>query len=272
MVRVITWNVNSIRKRIVQLCSVLSEYEVDVAMLQEIKCTNDQFPLDELSAMGYTCCINGQKSRNGVAILSKIPVLKTESYSLFDRIEDKRSAGSYSFEEARYVECSLDFQGKDIRVVSVYVPNGMEVETDTFRYKLYFLECLKDRLLSITNSNDLLIAGGDFNVAPENIDVYDYKHMDGKLCFHIDERSKFRELTNNGLIDAYRAFVGEEKQEFSWWNYREGAWQNNKGMRIDGILTSPQVADLMQDCAIVSKVRGTESPSDHAFVMCDIAC
>ena len=271
MIRVITWNVNSIRKRIEQLCGLLSEYNVDVALLQEIKCTNDQFPMDELKAMGYECCINGQKSRNGVAILSRIPVLKVESYNLFYGIENERSAGSYSHEESRYIECSLDFQGINVRVISVYVPNGMEVETDTFDYKLYFLECLKHRLLDITSSHDYLVVGGDFNVAPENIDVHDPKHMDGRLCFHIDERNKFRELTNGVLIDAYRTYVGEEKQEFSWWNYREGAWQNNRGMRIDGILLSPQMSDMMQGCSIVSKIRGVESPSDHAFVMCDLS-
>ncbi|KDB55892.1 exodeoxyribonuclease III [Anaplasma phagocytophilum str. MRK] len=271
MIRVITWNVNSIRKRIEHLCSVLSEHSIDVAMLQEIKCTNEQFPFVELEALGYKCYVHGQKSRNGVAIISKLPVVEVVSYSVLDEGKELESAGSYSSEESRYIECTLECTGnKKIRVVSVYVPNGQEIESETFFYKLKFLEHLKDRLLNIMKTEDFLIAGGDFNVAPEEIDVHDPKALDGRLCFHILERAKFREILNNGIVDIFRTFVGIDRKEFSWWNYREGGWQNNRGLRIDALLSSPQIADKVLDCSILSKVRGWNTPSDHAPVMGDI--
>ncbi|KKA00860.1 exodeoxyribonuclease III family protein [Anaplasma phagocytophilum str. CR1007] len=119
-------------------------------------------------------------------------------------------------------------------------------------------------------TEDFLIAGGDFNVAPEEIDVHDPKALDGRLCFHILERAKFREILNNGIVDIFRTFVGIDRKEFSWWNYREGGWQNNRGLRIDALLSSPQIADKVLDCSILSKVRGWDTPSDHAPVMGDI--
>ena len=270
MVRIITWNVNSIRKRIEHLCSVLSENDIDIALLQEIKCTDEQFPNEQLESIGYSCLVNGQKSRNGVAIISRLPMSEVITRSVFNEKEEIKSAGSYTSDEARYLECSVGFRGRSLRIASVYVPNGQEVGTDTFEYKLHFLECLKARLLGILETDDLLIVGGDYNVAPEKIDVYDHKLLEGRLCFHIRERAKLRGILNCGLVDVFRTVVGEEKQEFSWWNYREGAWQNNKGLRIDGFIASPHVSDTVQDCSIISEVRGWESPSDHAPVMCKL--
>ncbi|MFV9839222.1 MAG: exodeoxyribonuclease III [Aaplasma endosymbiont of Hyalomma asiaticum] len=268
MFRIITWNVNSVRKRIEHLCNVLSSNDIDVALLQEIKCTDEQFPFEQLKSIGYSCLVNGQKSRNGVAIISRIPVTGVTARSVFGGESDVKCAGSYAKDESRYLECSMNFYGKTLRIISVYVPNGQEVDTDTFEYKLHFLDCLRVRLLSILETDSLLIMGGDYNVAPESIDVYDDKLLDGRLCFHVRERAKLREIFNCGFIDIFRTVAGEEKQEFSWWNYREGAWQNNRGMRIDGFISSPHVADMVQECSIMSKVRGWDSPSDHAPVMC----
>ncbi|MGN7678652.1 MAG: exodeoxyribonuclease III [Anaplasma sp.] len=270
-IRVLTWNVNSVRKRILHLCTVLEEHKVDIAMLQEIKCVNDDFPYAELEALGYTCYVHGQKSRNGVAILSKFPVIGEVSTTVFDveEMDFLPSTGGYSTEEARYIECLVDCVGTQVRAVSVYVPNGQEVNTATFDYKLNFLRRLKGKLKHLLVTEDVLIAGGDYNVAPDAIDVYDPRLLEGKLCFHPEERARFHEILHSGLMDAFRVFH-EDKQEFSWWNYREGAWQQNRGMRIDHLLLSPQATDRLLDCSILSKVRDFESPSDHAPVICSL--
>ncbi|MCU7611660.1 exodeoxyribonuclease III [Anaplasma capra] len=272
MIKVLTWNVNSIRKRVTHLCSVLSDYNVDVALLQETKCTNDQFPIMELEALGYKCYIHGQKSRNGVAILSKYPVVGETRDTLFDAESagTMQDAGSYSAAEARYLECLIDFRGIKVKILSVYVPNGQEVDTETFDYKLDFLQLLKSRLLKLLAMEDLVIVGGDYNVAPEDIDVYDAKLLHEKLCFHPKERAKFREILHSGFTDAFRV-LHENKQEFSWWNYREGAWQRNRGMRIDHILLSPRATDGLAECSILSEIRGLDSPSDHAPVICSLS-
>ncbi|MEH0831425.1 exodeoxyribonuclease III [Anaplasma bovis] len=271
--RVLTWNVNSIRKRLDHLCDLLSSRSVDVAMLQEIKCTTEQFPEDELKSMGYTCRILGQKSRNGVAIVSRLPIVGEGISNLFSDGEKLEFSNSiYSPEESRYLECVVRCEeGVDIRIASVYVPNGNEVKSGSFYYKLNFLEKLKLRLKEILKTEDLLVVGGDYNVAPENIDVYDSKLLDGKLCFHLEERAKLREILNTtAVVDAFRSYNGDEKRAFSWWNYREGAWNNDKGMRIDAILLSMRLADRITNSQILSNVRALDSPSDHAPVVCDI--
>ncbi|WP_447582046.1 exodeoxyribonuclease III [Anaplasma marginale] len=270
MIRILTWNVNSIRKRVAHLCSVLTEHRVDIALLQETKCTDDQFPLAELEDLGYRCYIHGQKSRNGVAILSKYPIVGELCNTVFDAEEEigtVQDTGSYSVTEARYLECLVDYQDVKVRVASVYVPNGQEVDTETFVYKLNFLRCLKARLLKLLAREDWLVIGGDYNVAPDDIDVYDAQALDGKLCFHPKERAGLREILHLGFTDAFR-ILHEGKQEFSWWNYREGSWQRNRGMRIDHLLLSPNAVDKLVECSILSSVRGLESPSDHAPVMC----
>ncbi|MGN7661568.1 MAG: exodeoxyribonuclease III [Anaplasma sp.] len=270
-IKVLTWNVNSVRKRISHLCGVLQEYEIDIAMLQEIKCVNNDFPTAELEALGYTCCVHGQKSRNGVAILSKFPMIGEVSTTVFDveEIGFLPATGGYSAKEARYLECLVDCAGTQVRAISVYVPNGQEVNTETFDYKLKFLQRLKEKLKHLLVTEDVLVAGGDYNVAPDAMDVYDPRLLEGKLCFHPEERARFHEILHSGLMDAFRT-VREDKQEFSWWNYREGSWQQNRGMRIDHLLLSPQAADRLLDCSILSKVRDFESPSDHAPVICSL--
>ncbi len=159
MIRILTWNVNSVRKRVAHLCSVLTEHHVDIALLQETKCTDDQFPLAELEDLGYKCYIHGQKSRNGVAILSKYPIVGELCNTVFDAEEEigtVQDTGSYSVTEARYLECLVDYQDVKVRVASVYVPNGQEVDTETFVYKLNFLRCLKARLAKITCTGGLV--------------------------------------------------------------------------------------------------------------------
>ncbi|ACZ49285.1 exodeoxyribonuclease 3 [Anaplasma centrale str. Israel] len=270
MIRILTWNVNSIRKRVDHLRSVLSEHRIDIALLQETKCTDDQFPLAELESLGYKCYIHGQKSRNGVAILSKYPIIGEVCNTIFDSAEGISAAqdtGSYSVTEARYLECLVDCREVKIRVASVYVPNGQEVDTETFVYKLNFLRSLKARMLKLLEGEEWIVVGGDYNVAPECMDVYDAQALDGKLCFHPEERARLRAILYSGFTDAFRVLHGG-KQEFSWWNYREGSWQRNRGMRIDHILLSPNAVDRLVKCDILSSIRGLESPSDHAPVVC----
>ena len=256
MVKITTWNVNSIRQRINTLTYWLEQDQVDIILLQELKCTNDQFPYQELEDLGYNLAIHGQKTYNGVAILSKFP------------IEDVINIlpGEEKDIQARYIECVISLPDNAIRVSSVYVPNGQEVGSKAFEYKMNFFDRLYEYFRSLLDYEEMTFLGGDYNVAPENIDVYDPVKLDGKIGFHQSERAKFRKLCNLGFYDAFR-LSNSNKQEFSWWDYRSKGWQNGRGMRIDNILLSPQAADKLSSCTILTNMRGQEKPSDHVPVV-----
>lgn len=255
MLTVSTWNVNSIRQRLGLLVDWLAKDQIDVVLLQELKCTKDQFPYSELEELGYNIVVNGQKAYNGVAILSKMP------------IEDCVMVlpGDDEDEQARYIECVVSVSGLAIRVSSIYVPNGREIHSLSFKYKMNFYERMYRHFDSLLKYEELMVLGGDYNVAPEEIDVYDPEKLDGRIGFHLEERGKFRQLLNLGLYDAFRA-LNSDKKEFSWWDYRSKGWKCNRGMRIDNILLSPQALDKATSCSILSPMRDLEKPSDHAPV------
>ncbi|WP_339048096.1 exodeoxyribonuclease III [Candidatus Mesenet endosymbiont of Phosphuga atrata] len=256
MLKIATWNVNSIRKRIDQLCSFVTGDEIDIIMLQEIKCTNEQFPYEQIEQLGYKCVVHGEKARNGVAILSKYPV-----------IEDSLSTSIVDNEEARYLECLIECNDFNLRVASVYVPNGQSIDSEAFKYKLHFLDCLYQRLHDLFEKEEITIVGGDYNVAPNKIDVHDDYANEDKIGFNIDERGKLFAILHSGYCDAFR-IANPESKEFSWWDYREGSWQQNKGMRIDHILLSPEATDRLEKCYINNKLRDKDNASDHAPVVC----
>ena len=229
-------------------------------LLQEVRCTDKQFPHEALRSLGYYVKVLGQKSYNGVAILSKYPLDNN-----FIELEGCITSG----QDARYVESDIIINKINHKVISVYIPNGYEVGSQRFVNKIVFFHKLRQRLIYLLKYEENIIIGGDFNVAPEMIDVYNPKGCVGKLLFNVEERISFRRLLNIGLIDTFREF-NTEIQQFSWWDYRAGCWEHNKGMRIDHILVSPSVADRIFKCGVLDEVRGWSKPSDHAPIYINI--
>ena len=259
-ITIATWNVNSVKARLPNVVEWLQSAKPDVVLLQELKCLEEAFPKMEIEDCGYNIAVHGQKTYNGVAILSKHP------------IEDvTRSIPNFDDEAARYIEGIISIAGKGaIRVASVYVPNGQSPDSDKFQYKMNFYDKLYAHLTSIRDFDEKIFIGGDYNCAPEDIDVYDPRSLRGTTCFHPDEQAHVRKLHNAGYADVYRK-LNPNKQEFSWWDYRAGAYNYNKGMRIDYILTNPKAADSVIDCRIDAEPRGKEKASDHTPVIVEVA-
>ncbi len=254
--KIATWNVNSIKARLPHVLAWLAEAKPDVALLQETKTVDENFPAMEIEDLGYNIAVNGQKTYNGVAILSKLP------------IEDvtRTLPGDEADEQARYIEAVVG----EVRVASVYVPNGSEVGSDKFAYKLNWFERLRAHAQSLLAYEESLVIGGDYNVAPRPQDVHDPERLEGTVCYHPDERSRFRAMVNLGLTDAF-AVLHAEPNQYSWWDYRGGAWNKDLGMRIDHLLLSPQAADRLAASGIDRKLRGQEKASDHVPVWCELS-
>ncbi len=264
MLKIATWNVNSVKSRLIHLLELLRlEDAPDILLLQELKCVDDAFPRQEIEDAGYNIAIHGQKTYNGVAILSKFPIDETiiglPQNPLAQELEPA----------ARYIECIISLAGTAIRVASVYVPNGQEPGSEKFKYKIAFLEQLTQHAKNLLKYDEMLIIGGDYNIAPDAIDVFDAKSLEGTICYHPEERKKFRALTGLGFTDIYRSF-NPTTQGFSWWDYRAGGWQHNKGMRIDHLLLSPQAADKAISSGINLTPRSKDKPSDHTPVWCEL--
>ncbi len=254
--RITTWNVNSVRPRLPHLLAFLNEEQPDVVCLQELKCENDKFPLIEIEELGYNCALHGQKTYNGVAILSKYP-LEDITTGLDDENID---------EQARYIEAVISLpNNKALRVASIYVPNGQDPNSEKFPYKLRFLDRLHTHAKKLLTYKEILVLGGDYNVAPEMMDVYDPKGWNGQVCFHPEERKRFHALQHLGLYDAWRV-TNPTETAYSWWDYRGEAFRFDKGLRIDHLLLSPEATDLMENCVIHRDTRDQEKPSDHAPV------
>lgn len=255
MFTIATWNINSIRTRLPLLLSWLKEMAPDVVLLQETKATDDQFPCDEIENLHYNISHHGQKTYNGVAILSKFP------------IEDViKGIPGFEDDKARYIEAVIN----GVRIASVYVPNGMAVGSDKYAYKLDFLRHLYAHVQTVLTYDEALVLGGDFNIAPSDLDVYDPQEWHEKILCSTPEREAFRSLLYLGLTDALRTLHPQEKEIYTWWDYRGGDWQNNFGLRIDHFLLSPQAADRLKDVSVDKKVRDAEKSSDHAPVLCQL--
>lgn len=266
-IKIASFNVNSINARLSRLLEWLKNSNPDVVLLQELKCQEENFPFEALYDAGYNAAVAGQKSYNGVAILSK--------YKIEDVVKTLPTLDESLDEQARYIEAVISLHGQAIRVASIYVPNGggevlanETLETSKkFTYKMDFFNRLNAHFKQLLTYNEIQIFGGDYNVAVEEIDVFDPKSLANTVCFHPLERQHFRSFLNLGLVDSYRA-KNQETQAFSWWDYRAGAWQHNKGMRIDYLLTSSLAADKIIDTGIEDKgVRDQEKASDHCPVM-----
>ena len=256
MVKVATWNVNSVKARLPHLLDWLGSARPDVALLQELKCVEDNFPRLEIEALGYNAAVVGQKSYNGVALLSTAP------------IEDSvtRLPGDETDEQARYVEATTH----GLRVASVYLPNGNPVASDKYPYKLGWMARLRDHAKGLLESEQAVVLGGDYNVIPAAGDCYDPAAWSGDALFKPETRGAFREILNLGYTEAYRA-LHAEPHAYTFWDYQAGAWQNDHGVRIDHVLLSPQAADRLVDCTIDKEPRGKERASDHTPVICELA-
>jgi exodeoxyribonuclease-3 len=253
-VKVATWNVNSLRVRLPHLLDWLATHRPDIVCLQETKCEDATFPMAELAAAGYCSVHHGQRTYNGVAILSR-----SEGAGIC------RGIPEFSDEQSRVI--ASDVQG--VRVVSVYVPNGQSVGSDKYAYKLRWFEALAAWLAAELAAHPKLIVTGDFNVAPEDRDVHDPAAWAGQVLFSEPERAALQRLFALGFVDAFRLFEQPEKS-FSWWDYRMGAFRRNMGLRIDHMLLSPELARACTACSIDVAPRKLERPSDHAPVVCEL--
>ncbi|MBN9556051.1 MAG: exodeoxyribonuclease III [Alphaproteobacteria bacterium] len=257
--KIATWNVNSIKARLEAVTEWLKEAEPDIACLQELKCTDDTFPREAFEDLGYNCAVHGQKTYNGVAILSKLP------------LEDvtPRLPGGDGDDHARYLEAVVSGKKGTLRVASIYAPNGNPIGTDKYTYKLGWLERLAAHARDVLALEEPAALMGDYNVIPTPDDVYDPKAWLNDALFQPESRAGLRRIEYLGYTDAFRACHAETHQ-YTFWDYQAGAWQKDHGIRIDHILLSPQAADHLKHSAIDKQVRGRERPSDHVPVWCEL--
>jgi exodeoxyribonuclease-3 len=258
-VRIATWNVNSIKARLPNVLEWLAEARPDVVLLQEIKTVDEQFPRLEIEDLGYNVAVAGQKTYNGVAILSKLPI----------EVEHRALPGDPHDEQARYIEAFTGDAKGGIRVASLYVPNGNPTGTDKFTYKLKWLERLHRHVRALLKTEEAFVLGGDYNVAIEDIDVYDPEGWAADALCHPDSRAALRKVLHLGLTDVFRA-LHPEAGRYTWWDYRAGAWQRDEGLRIDYLFLSPQAADRLVASGIDKGPRGQEKASDHTPVWCEL--
>ena len=253
--RIATWNVNSINARLEGVLDWFKEANPDVACLQEIKCVDEKFPSEAFESLGYNVAVHGQKTYNGVAMLSKYPM------------EDIRRGlpGDETDEQARYIEALIGAP-KPVRVGGIYLPNGNPLGTEKFTYKLAWMARLKAHAQTLLTHEEPLVLAGDYNVIPEPSDCYDPAAWAGDALFQPESRAAFRELQWLGLTEAHKQIVGTG-HAYTFWDYQAGAWPRNNGIRIDHMLLSAQAADRLTGCEIHSHVRGREKPSDHVPVV-----
>jgi exodeoxyribonuclease-3 len=251
--KIASWNINSLRKRQQRLLEWLAKEEPDVVCLQETKCSDDQFPELALSAAGYHCVFHGQKSYNGVAILSRHQL-------------HQRQAALYDDPQARVIAVTI----KNVRVFSIYAPNGQAVGAPAFNYKMQWFVQLRDGIERAQKTFAQVIVCGDFNVAPEDRDVHNPVLWRGAIMCSEEERAAFRALERLGLRDTLRIHHAEGGL-FSWWDYRMLAFQKNRGLRIDAILASESLAERCIAAGIDREIRKGKDPSDHAPVWAEFS-
>jgi len=249
-----TWNVNSLGVRLPQLLDWLAANPVDALVLQETKLTDDKFPTLEIGAAGYQVQWFGQKTYNGVALISKAPA---------DLVV--KNIPGFADEQARVIAGTV----AGVRVIGAYFPNGQAPDSDKFVYKMAWLEALRAWVAAELQANDKLVLMGDYNIAPEDRDVYDPVGWAGQIHCTPEERAHFQGLVALGLVDAFRLFEQPPKS-WSWWDYRNLAFRKNQGLRIDHILVSAALKDAVRSCAIDKLPRKNERPSDHAPVIVEI--
>jgi len=249
--KISSWNVNSVRARIINIISYIKSSNPDILMIQEIKTEEKNFPFHEFKNLGYESYVCGQKSYNGVAFLTKAKINKINNKF----IKDEKN-------QSRIIIGDIKNKSKLIKLINVYVPNGNPIDTDKYEYKKKWYDAFIKKIEKLLLENENIIIGGDFNVIPEEIDVYDHTKYENDALFKLEIRKKFRQLINLGFHDAYR-HLNKNKQEYTFWDYMAGAWQKNRGMRIDHFLISNNLLNDIKNININKKPRSKIKPSDH---------
>jgi exodeoxyribonuclease-3 len=257
--KIATWNVNSVRQRLEIMRGWLKQQAPDVLCLQEIKCEEHAFPRELFQEFGYNIAVFGQKTFNGVAIVSKSP------------IEDVRRGlpGMEGDPLSRYIEGVIPAKNGVVRVASVYAPNGNPIGSEKFVYKLDWLKKFHAHAQALLSYEEPLVLTGDFNIIPENIDAKNPEAWVNDALFQPESRAMYRTLTNDSFTDAFRALT-PGPGHYTFWDYQRGSWQRDNGIRIDFALLSPQAVDKLQSCAIDKAPRALEKPSDHVPVIVEL--
>ena len=254
-----SWDVNSVRARIENIKEYIKKFSPDVLMMQEIKTQNETYPYDEIKNLKYENYVYGQKSYNGVAIVSKIKLSNIRN----DIFKDK-------LKQSRIITADLKYKTKNIQIINIYTPNGNPVDTEKYDYKIYWLENLIKTLKKTLKQNENIIIAGDFNIIPAAEDVHNPKSYENDALFRLEIRKKLRELINLGFHDAYR-YIHPDKEGYTFWDYTSGAWQKNNGMRIDHFLVSNSLINNVKDVKINKFPRGRQKPSDHTPIEIELA-
>jgi exodeoxyribonuclease III len=249
--KIISWNVNSVRARIENILIYIKESEPDILLLQEIKTQEETFPKDSFKNYGYESYVFGQKSYNGVAIVSKFKINNIKNNFIKDDLK-----------QSRVITGDVIFGKKKIELINIYVPNGNPVDTKKYEYKKDWLKKFINNIKKKIKENSNILIAGDFNIIPEEIDVHDFKRYENDALGRLEIRKKYRELINLGFKDIYR-LMNKKKQEYTFWDYFAGSWQKNYGMRIDHFLLSNNLIENISSIKINKKPRSKIKPSDH---------
>ncbi len=256
--KIVSWNVNSVRARINNILDYIKQSKPDILLLQEIKTQDENFPYEEFRNNGYHSHIHGQKSYNGVAIITKIDVKKINKNFIKD-----------NYKQSRVITGEIKFKRKKIELINIYVPNGNPVETEKYNYKKDWLKKFISNIKKKLSENPNLLIAGDFNIIPDTIDVYDFKRYENDALGKLEIRKKFRELLNLGFNDVYR-LKNKDKIEYTYWDYFAGSWQKNYGMRIDHFLLSNNLTENILSININKNPRSKSKPSDHTPIELEI--
>ena len=253
--KIASWNVNSIKARLPNVLEWLQDAGPDVVALQELKCQDEAFPRVEIADLGYNISVAGQKGYNGVAILSKYPM----------EVELTHLPGDETDQQARYIEVLIGV----FRICGLYLPNGNPVDTVKYSYKLAWMDRLIKRAKELMSLEESFVMLGDYNVIPHAEDCWDESAWADDALYRLDTRKKYRTLLNLGLTDAFRALHSAPHQ-YSFWDYQKGRWSRDEGIRIDHILLSPTVCDMLTTCEIDRKPRAQTKASDHTPIICTL--
>jgi len=256
--KISSWNVNSVRARITNIIEYLKNSKTDILMLQEIKTENKNFPFNDFKKLGYESYVFGQKSYNGVAFVSKVNIKNINTNFLKDKNK-----------QSRIIVADTIYKTQSIKLINIYVPNGNPVDTEKYEYKIVWYNSFIKKIKKTLLINKNIIIAGDFNVIPEEIDVYDHKKYENDALFRLEIRKKFHELINIGFKDTYR-YLNKMKQEYTFWDYMVMSWKKNKGMRIDHFLVSNNILNAVKNINIDKKQRSKFKPSDHVPIEIEI--
>ena len=256
--KIVSWNVNSVRARIENILNYIKAFKPDVLLLQEIKTQEISFPKDQFKNSGYNSYVFGQKSYNGVALISKLKISNIDIKFIKDDLK-----------QSRIICGEVEIKNKKCKIINIYVPNGNPIDTNKYDYKKKWLDLFIKKIKKEIKINPNLIISGDFNIIPEEIDVYDFKRYENDALFKLEIRKKYRELINLGLVDAYR-FFNKTKREYTFWDYFAGSWQKNYGMRIDHFLISTNLLKNLKSININKDPTSKLKPSDHTPIELEI--